>query len=299
MTLDTASEAYYIDFMMTNAASTETVTRHVGFCALCERDIKLNVGKLVHHGYQRPGDGYIHGDCPLVHAAPYEVTADTLVPHVAYWMDEAKRAGKRAADLKAGRITTLERVEVRGFGRMTKREVVVVDKSKVHLLEWSEALRMAVYAAEQRKETALREAERLKKWIAGWATRAFKAPRTVEEMANAEKAVRDAAKAERAAAKAAREAKKAATAAKQQALADRRQAAQVAIVEATRTLAARVEAGETLTALAKEIDKLAAAYRREKWLSIFVLGEAVHKDLATLKLGDFQRGWFEVSPRLY
>jgi hypothetical protein len=285
--------------MMTHTASTETVTRHVGFCALCERDIKLHGGKLVHHGYQRPGDGYIHGDCPLVHAAPYEVTADTLVPYVQGWKDEAKRAGKRAADLKAGRITTLERTEMQGYGRATKRVVIVVDKATANSWDWDAALRMAVYAAEQRKETALREAERLEKWIAGWATRAFKAPRTVEEMANAEKAVRDAAKAERAAAKAARDAKKAATAAKQQALADRRQAAQVAIVESTRALAARVEAGESLAALAKEIDKLAASYRREKWLSIFALGGAVHKDLATLKLGDFQRGWFEVSPRLY
>ena len=58
-----------------NPPKKETVTRYVGNCQICERDQKLTVDmKMVHHGYLRPGDGEIHGDCPCVGAEPYEVS---------------------------------------------------------------------------------------------------------------------------------------------------------------------------------------------------------------------------------
>ncbi len=56
----------------------KTKTRFLGNCQLCEGDFKLHESKMVHHGYERPGDGYIHGDCPAVGADPYEVSCDLL-----------------------------------------------------------------------------------------------------------------------------------------------------------------------------------------------------------------------------
>jgi hypothetical protein len=50
----------------------DTSTRFVGWCPVCQRDIKVRSGKLVHHGYERPGKGYIVGDCPGVGYEPYE-----------------------------------------------------------------------------------------------------------------------------------------------------------------------------------------------------------------------------------
>lgn len=50
----------------------ETSTRFIGWCPVCQRDIKVRSGLLVHHGYQRPGVGYIIGDCPGVGYEPYE-----------------------------------------------------------------------------------------------------------------------------------------------------------------------------------------------------------------------------------
>jgi len=41
----------------------ELSTRYIGWCPVCERDIKVRDDVLVHHGYQRPGVGYIIGDC--------------------------------------------------------------------------------------------------------------------------------------------------------------------------------------------------------------------------------------------
>ena len=49
-----------------------TTLRYIGWCPVCQRDIKVRSGVLVHHGYQRPGVGYIIGDCPGVGHEPYE-----------------------------------------------------------------------------------------------------------------------------------------------------------------------------------------------------------------------------------
>lgn len=53
---------------------TELSTRYVGWCPVCERDIKVRDDRLVHHGYQRPGVGYIVGDCFGVGYEPYELS---------------------------------------------------------------------------------------------------------------------------------------------------------------------------------------------------------------------------------
>jgi hypothetical protein len=41
-------------------------------CQICEnRQCMTKDGRMVHHGYQRPGDGYIHGDCMGVGYLPF------------------------------------------------------------------------------------------------------------------------------------------------------------------------------------------------------------------------------------
>jgi len=44
----------------------------LGVCPVCEGDFKVRHGKLVHHGFQRPGDGQIHGDCFAVGYESYQ-----------------------------------------------------------------------------------------------------------------------------------------------------------------------------------------------------------------------------------
>lgn len=51
--------------------------KHLGFCPCCRGDFRLHKRTLVHHGYKRPGDGYIHGDCFGVGKAPHELTNET------------------------------------------------------------------------------------------------------------------------------------------------------------------------------------------------------------------------------
>lgn len=52
----------------------DTSTRYIGWCPICEGDFKVRGEHLVHHGFQRPGIGYIVGDCPGVGYNPYELS---------------------------------------------------------------------------------------------------------------------------------------------------------------------------------------------------------------------------------
>jgi hypothetical protein len=53
--------------------------RHVGECQICEGRFKIHDGRVVLHGYKRPGDGYIHGECFGRNEEPYERSC-ALIP---------------------------------------------------------------------------------------------------------------------------------------------------------------------------------------------------------------------------
>lgn len=68
-------------------------TRYIGFCPVCEGHFKCQEERgryyLVHHGYKRPGDGFIIGDCFGVGREPHEVSPelardyrDALIPQL-------------------------------------------------------------------------------------------------------------------------------------------------------------------------------------------------------------------------
>jgi hypothetical protein len=54
-----------------------TSTRYVGTCPVCDSRFKVRGGSLVHHGYKRPGHGFIVGDCFAVGRTPHEVSPET------------------------------------------------------------------------------------------------------------------------------------------------------------------------------------------------------------------------------
>ena len=58
-------------------AAMAKATSYVGNCAVCGTRFKVRKGKLVHHGFQRPGVGHIVGDCFAVNREPHETSADT------------------------------------------------------------------------------------------------------------------------------------------------------------------------------------------------------------------------------
>lgn len=47
-------------------------------CQCCGRPILANTGKIAHHGYQRPGEGWQTASCPGAQHLPFEVSRDEL-----------------------------------------------------------------------------------------------------------------------------------------------------------------------------------------------------------------------------
>lgn len=107
---------------------TEARERITSECQVCEgRYCTTTGGELVHHGYTRPGDGFIHGDCFGVGYKAYPET-DGLVAYVTALRAQAERTAARLAALPA----TEEFTDVReSYGRnyQITRETVVTRRS--------------------------------------------------------------------------------------------------------------------------------------------------------------------------
>lgn len=193
-------------------------TRHIGTCQICEAEQKLHNGCLVHHGYKRPGDGSIYGDCPGVGQEPYEVSAKFAAFYAESLRPSLAANIARAADLRAGKIARLTEVRPNRAGKIVMVEFIAgVTEPFLFARKVDDAVHTVDYMARQIE----REIVRLVARVAAWAP---KAVRTVEEAVAQEKAAKGVRASERAAVKAVRDAKKAATAARAEALAAKRAA---------------------------------------------------------------------------
>lgn len=82
-----------------------TSTRYVGTCPVCDARFKVRAGTLVHHGYRRPGHGYIVGDCFAVGRTPHEVSSETAkayrerVENHLEFLEETKASTEQAEEL--------------------------------------------------------------------------------------------------------------------------------------------------------------------------------------------------------
>jgi hypothetical protein len=207
----------------------KTVTRHVGNCQLCEGDFKLTDDNLmVHHGYKRPGDGEIHGDCPAVGLRPYEVSCEAIKAYVIRLRSGLQAVKARLAQITAGEVTEFEKRDRQGFTVSYSRFVTEWFHFDTELRSMESHLKYEISNLE--RDIKHRE-ERIATWVK-------KPIRTVEECAAAERSVKDAARAVRAAVKAERDAKKAATKAKMDALEARRKAVRDSYIERLTALAA-------------------------------------------------------------
>lgn len=86
----------------------------LGTCGVCEREIAVQDGRLVHHGYKRPGTGSIHGDCFGVGYEPYERSTKACEDYAAMLRGSIPGMEKRITDLKSGAVTYIRDVH---FGR--------------------------------------------------------------------------------------------------------------------------------------------------------------------------------------
>jgi hypothetical protein len=154
------------------------VTRYVGICPVCERDHKVtpqgrrNVhgdglpagNRMVLHGYQRPGLGWLHGRCFGVGKLPYELSSSGCFAY--------REAAERQRDAAQKILESIEKGTIesawvyrrtKGFG--SEKELVEVKKGAA---DFEEALR--VYALERKYEIEACDKEilRMTRMISDW-----------------------------------------------------------------------------------------------------------------------------------
>lgn len=250
----------------------ETATRHVGFCALCEGDFKLTTNALrhyqdydavkrdelvlVHHGFKRPGDGRIHGDCMVVNEVPYETSCEPLKPYLHGLHARKASFEEHLAALKAGAILYFQ--EYNEFAsRRTSPHRDVYDM-------WAVGVTMP-YEFERKVEREIgetkfeikmldREIARIEGWIARWVKKPVRSFDEVLDVERQKKAERAAVVAEK---RAARDVKEQAKFDKREALFQKREALKVAIA----TEALRLASLEGLRLDDKARSKLATAVK--------------------------------------
>lgn len=230
---------------MTTATKNKTespeavATRLLGFCAYCEGDFKLNVAfDLVHHGYKRPGDGRIHGDCPLVGQEPYELTCEPLKPILESRHAQLASFQTRLAAFEADKVMSFDRRDFSGRVSSYSRFV-----SSASAFDRAASLVMGDFRSEIRYLE--REIARLVGHIERWT---LKPVRTVDELLVKEAEKRREREERLAAAKKAKADKRAAIDAKHADLAARREALRAETVATILALRDEKRAGKGVEA---------------------------------------------------
>jgi len=170
-------------------------TRYLGTCAACQREIKVRDGKLVHHGYKRPGIGYIVGDCLGAGGLPHE-----LSPVVA----QAVLKGARGAIQRNERLlhelprtdTLPKQITERGRGAWAPivRKWIEVARDDVDDTEWAWLYRRRYSQLERELKFWQEEAERAGQWVRDWTLQPL---RTVKEEQSAKRQAQAAREAEK------------------------------------------------------------------------------------------------------
>lgn len=207
----------------------KTAVRFLGFCQICEAEQKLHGGKLVHHGYKRPGWGAIVGDCYGVGFLPYQKSCEQVKEYKAVLLDELEE--------KVAYRTKLEAKTVKSFWYVNYRKegcLLAVGVTEQHTWERAFAAELSGTAWAIRGLEA--EIERLTKRIAAW--KLVETNERTERVSDAEKkAESDARKALRTAAREAKDAKAKALAEKREKTAQAQQAVRAEFFEKFEVLA--------------------------------------------------------------
>lgn len=74
---------------------------NTGTCAICGMNVKMREGKLVLHGYQRPGWGSIQGSCFGVNWPPYETSNGVCLAYMLDCKDHLKLTGAKLVEVCA------------------------------------------------------------------------------------------------------------------------------------------------------------------------------------------------------
>lgn len=146
------------------AVKLQRLGENSGHCAICAHLQKLHkVGDkfvMVHHGFQRPGHGYIVGDCFGVKYEPYEKSAEACKDYIPHLEGAKKHFEGIVAKLKSGTIDSFT---------IPKRHKNEQDKILVKGEEaFEKELKSRIHSAEQQIKYIIEDIEMFKKKIADW-----------------------------------------------------------------------------------------------------------------------------------
>ncbi len=237
----------------------------LGTCQICEREIAVEEGSIVHHGYRRPGVGYIIGDCFGVGYEPYEVGTTACAAWRELQRTQLVHARERLARFMSKTITHFS---VMNYGGERTQYAVGVTE----YWRWEQALASERIQCEVRVAGVEREIERMERLIREFEPRALGSESRAGEKARKERETRDA---ERAAKRAERAAKAAKLAARKQASAQKLEELTTQYRGLLEDLAANAEARGTLgdaqtrTAARELIERMEKSMRKTPKVSCY------------------------------
>lgn len=115
---------------------------NTGTCGACDGNVKRDArGRMVHHGYTRPGYGYIVGDCPGVGQLPHELSPEAAQRMLSALLHAISSVEDALAKAKAGKVVRLTRK--RGYGHNEREEVIEPGHA-----DWDYMLRSHIHSLE-------------------------------------------------------------------------------------------------------------------------------------------------------
>jgi len=140
--------------------SAQRTRENTGSCPACFRNVKLASGRIVLHGYTRPGWGSIQGSCFGVGFPPYELSPEgtkALVKHLTTAREEQERL---IQDLEGGRVQRLTVPARQGV-----RFVYPVDPS------WDEEVQRVIARARHTVVLLDADVKKAQRLVDGWKLR--------------------------------------------------------------------------------------------------------------------------------
>lgn len=177
-----------------------------GTCAVCQGTFKVREQRLVLHGYQRPGDGYITGRCWGEGAVPWEISPEAATHFLtAVLRPNLARLDASMAQYASGTVTLIVRLQRQSYMERQRGATPVTLTFTPESPEWAmefERAKRAVDAEQQYYARMVAEFEtRIGAWTPGtlvpvviqtkhlkvsfergvWIARSVKSGRTIEQ----------------------------------------------------------------------------------------------------------------------
>lgn len=135
-----------------------------GTCPVCFRPIKLPQGVMALHGYERPGTGYIHGECFGVRYKPFEVSPEGTKDYIVYLEGIEKDVQKTLDFLNSDKVVTLHVPKGGPWARPGAGTEAISPSDP----RWSDALKGAITSNERKIKFFKDEIEVMRARVRAW-----------------------------------------------------------------------------------------------------------------------------------